>query len=77
MKFEQVVTKILDLKSRRVFFWPPDIYIHVMSYHMFVTDTINKSSLCRSRVKVKVDYNTKLGHIFKNYKHGVYSININ
>ena len=25
MKFEHVVTKILDLRSRRVFFWPPDI----------------------------------------------------
>jgi len=24
MKFEQVVTKIPDPKSRRVFFWPPD-----------------------------------------------------
>ena len=25
MKFEHVVTKILDLRSRRVYFWPPDI----------------------------------------------------
>ena len=24
MKFENVVKKILDIRSRRVFFWPPD-----------------------------------------------------